>query len=360
MENLNNRFNLLYLIDSLSIGGAERLVVDSVNYLVQNYPDINVHVVTIMEGDGDLVGEISPKVKYSFINCGNKNFFGGIKKLRKYILDNNITHVHCHLYNSMVVGRLASGKSHKLFFTYHNMEYDPKDIFYSHLRVMLDKYTFKQRYISIHDSKQVMAAVHKSRGAKGNEYILYNFPSEKFSATYNFNPASSLKLVSVGSLKPVKNFDFLLQCFIELKDDDIHLDLYSDGESRDLLQRIIMDNDLKKVRLCGRQPIDSKLLSAYDMFVMSSHSEGMPVALVEAMAVGLPSMLPDHLQVMQDVAGRSAKYYSIKDKESFKVAVKDLCANKEQLFEMSKEAIERSKEFTIHNHFKKLLEIYLS
>lgn len=349
---------ILYIIDSLETGGAERLVIDTANQLF--FLNIKVQVVTTVKERGTLKNLLNKNIPCNYIDCNWKNIFSGVQKLRKHILSNGITHVHAHLYHSMIISRLACFKNLKLFATYHNLEYDPSDMFFSRSRVLLDKITLRKSYTSLFVSAPVMHVVQHQRGKSKRDYVLYNFPSNRFITSYTFNSTPALKLVTVGSVKPVKNFSFLLRAFKFLKEENIFLDIYGDGESMDELQNFIDTNDLFNVCLKGKANIDSDLLSNYDVFVMSSYSEGMPVALIEAITTGLPSLLPDHLQVMKDVAADSALYFDINKEKSFVDRVLTLLNNKEGLIAMSEKAIVRSKDFSLQKHIEKLLTIYHS
>ena len=349
--------NLLFLIDSLHTGGAEKLVVDTANYLLRD-KGMKVFIVTTVASGGELINELDAAITYTHIPCHIRNIFSGIRRLKAFIRNNHITHVHAHLYHSMIVARFTKTKTNKLFFTYHNMEYDKNDIFYSRKRILLDKWTMKDAYTSVFVSAPVMKVVQQERGVGKNDRVLYNYPSGRFSPCYQYKENEQLKILSVGNLKAAKNFNFLIEAWSQLGNEKILLDIYGDGEKKTELETLIKKTGVVNVNLKGKAFITSELLCNYDAFIMSSHSEGMPVALIEAMASGLPSVLPDHLQVMKDLAGDSAVYYSIYDKSSLVSTLHHLSANKKILSEMSKIALMQSKEFSLEKHMQNLLAIY--
>ncbi|KQZ11060.1 hypothetical protein ASD23_02805 [Agromyces sp. Root1464] len=67
-------------------------------------------------------------------------------------------------------------------------------------------------------------------------------------------------------------------------DPPVHLDVYGDGESRTALERRITDR--AAVRLHGFQPDARSRLPGASFLLLTSHSEGFPLVLVEAMAAG--------------------------------------------------------------------------
>lgn len=103
-------------------------------------------------------------------------------------------------------------------------------------------------------------------------------------------------IVSCGRLEKQKNFELLINAFsdIESKFPNYTLEIYGEGSKRDELLKYIRKINLdEKIILKGR--VDNLADSIYDakLFVLSSDYEGMPNALMEAMALGLPCISTD-------------------------------------------------------------------
>lgn len=97
---------------------------------------------------------------------------------------------------------------------------------------------------------------------------------------------------TVGSLRPVKNHARLLEAVARVP--DVHLLLVGDGEERPALERRAAAPDLAgRVRFAGYQESPAPFYQAMDVFALSSDSEQMPVALLEAMASALPVVSTD-------------------------------------------------------------------
>lgn len=100
----------------------------------------------------------------------------------------------------------------------------------------------------------------------------------------------SVKIGSLGRLVDAKDFAVLINAILLLKESGkiIELKIAGEGDERSHLESVINDLDLaSSVELLGIQPA-AEFLSSIDLFVMSSKREGVPVALLEAMAYGLP------------------------------------------------------------------------
>lgn len=101
----------------------------------------------------------------------------------------------------------------------------------------------------------------------------------------------SHRLIAVGRLAPQKGFAWLIDLAASLlhRQPDWQLVIIGDGPQRRELEERIAALDLtKQVHLVGWQPDVRRWLAAADLFVLSSRWEGMPNALLEAMAAGLP------------------------------------------------------------------------
>jgi glycosyltransferase involved in cell wall biosynthesis len=105
-------------------------------------------------------------------------------------------------------------------------------------------------------------------------------------------PNGTFAFLYVGRLSPVKDLGTLLRAFAGLPEDvraRARLYLAGDGTERAALERTTRELRLAdRVMFLGARQNVRELLLAADAFVMSSTTEGLPVALLEAMATGVP------------------------------------------------------------------------
>lgn len=102
----------------------------------------------------------------------------------------------------------------------------------------------------------------------------------------------------MGHLAPVKNQAFLLECMPQIlkRRPDAVLLLMGDGEDGPMLKGLIKKLGLESsVRLTGNVANVAPWLNAMDVFAFPSLYEGMPLALVEAQANGLPCVISDRI-----------------------------------------------------------------
>lgn len=133
------------------------------------------------------------------------------------------------------------------------------------------------------------------------------FPSENSSympngtAVYTeskeaLNLGNPVRFVTVGRLAPEKNFEFMINAMEQLTLCGVPftLSIIGDGVLRSDLERLIASKGLnERIRIEGIVNDVRARLESSDFFLMSSHFEGMPMSLLEACEVGLPSLVTD-------------------------------------------------------------------
>ena len=102
---------------------------------------------------------------------------------------------------------------------------------------------------------------------------------------------TTIELISVGHLLPIKNFELLINCIRKIDNKNIKLRIFGEGKLKNELQDLINSCGLQNViTLEGNveRKILVKALLESDAFVLLSKSETFGVAFIEAMACGLP------------------------------------------------------------------------
>lgn len=102
---------------------------------------------------------------------------------------------------------------------------------------------------------------------------------------------SRLRLCCIANLFPRKGYQHLLPALATAitQGAEVTLDVFGSGPSRDALLRTTHELGLDdRVTFHGHTPDAAKHLPAFDAFVLASLAEGLPIALLEAMAAGLP------------------------------------------------------------------------
>jgi L-malate glycosyltransferase len=313
------RKKVLHVIDSLTRGGAEVLLIG----VIQSLPDYEHQVVTL-ENKIDFSSKELNSVQVTSLGFyGKSQIPAAVFKLRNFIKQYQPDIIHSHLFWSTVIARLARPGKIKFIFTVHSiLSLDAFKVNY--LSLILEKFTYSKNQILISVSKAVQEDYNKYIGIKGQDYVLHNFIEPAFvQPTYkSFENKKLLRMVAVGNLKAVKNYQFLIDAFKELKGADVSLDIYGEGSLRIELQKEI-DEFCLPIRLMGKINRVYEVLPNYDIFVMSSIYEGFGIAPVEAMAAGLPAMLSD-IPVLREITNNNAIFFNLNETNVFVQKIKSI------------------------------------
>jgi len=107
-------------------------------------------------------------------------------------------------------------------------------------------------------------------------------------------PATAFVVGYVGHLRPEKNPTRLIDALALLDDPTVHALVLGDGPERAAVEAAIERHGLAdRVHLLGHQDEPAGYYRAMDAFALSSDTEQMPVALLEAMASALPAVATD-------------------------------------------------------------------
>jgi glycosyltransferase involved in cell wall biosynthesis len=102
-------------------------------------------------------------------------------------------------------------------------------------------------------------------------------------------PASAWVVGTVGRVDDMKNHVLLIEAMAPLLATDVRLVIVGDGPARATIDSAVAGLAAPRlVHVLGRRMDVDRLLPAFDVFAMSSRSEGLPLVLPEAMSAGLP------------------------------------------------------------------------
>ena len=172
---------------------------------------------------------------------------------------------------------------------------------------------------------------------------------------------------TVGRLTGVKRQDRLLRAFAQVRArrHDAHLLLVGDGPLRDDLRALAEHLGIAaQVHFAGYQSQPERYFAAMDVFALTSDSEGMPLAILEAWAAGLPVVASRVGGVPELVShGQTGLLCYPEDRADLAKSLHDLLIHREraaQLGEAGRQAVEarytlRRMAETYQRHYTTLL-----
>ena len=294
------KHRVLQLITRLPIGGAERLIADTVRKLDRSRYE---PVVCCIQARGELAAEIEragvPVVCLDRMKT--KRFdWSAVAALERLLGSERIDLVHSHLYHANLYGRLACLRAGvPAVASVHNTYTRPK----LHRRLI-------NRFLA-RTTKRVIAV---SEDIKRDLIRHDGIPAERIAVISNgvdFARVSSattraqarLRLgigeatVAVGCvarLEEQKGHRFLLEAMSLLRDLPMRLLVVGDGRLRaDLEQRAASLGIGESTTFLGMRSDVPDILPALDIYAMPSLWEGLSIALLEAMAAGLAVVATD-------------------------------------------------------------------
>lgn len=141
---------------------------------------------------------------------------------------------------------------------------------------------------------QTKRAAMSFRGLKERACVIPNpIDGDFFDARANL---ASTRIVTAGRLEGQKNHELLIRAFSNISQEhsEFTLDIFGEGSLREHLQGVAEECGVgQRVLFHGRSNQMAQELSDAAVFVLSSDYEGMPNALMEAMAVGVPAVSTD-------------------------------------------------------------------
>lgn len=171
--------------------------------------------------------------------------------------------------------------------------------------------------------------------------------SEKHSKLNNKN------LISVGRLSPEKGYLDLIDVFKNIyeQDKEYHLDIIGDGveyvKIKDKIESLKLDNSITLWGFQNASFINKKLENS-SLYVMCSHEESFGIVLIEAGALGVPSIAFDSAQGAHEIIEDGVNGYLIanRDKPLMASTIIETINDRKKLMMLGRNAKEKAKNFT--------------
>lgn len=304
---------ILFLIESLSGGGAEKVLSTIVRNLDLQRFDVAVCVIV---AGGKYDDEVSSQVRlYSLLK--NPEAYHGIGKVwyrLKYHLiydwlsprwvyklliphNNDVEIAFVEGLATKILSYSTNSKAKKLAWVHCDLKNQPWPIQQGIYKDNAEEADVYRRYQQVVCVSQQVEQVMRSYYGLFNTTTIYNpLDSEEIMRLSKMEcpfrvDAAKFNIISVGRLERVKGFDQLISIIrnIRGKGFDAHLWIVGEGSQADALYSLVKEMDMKNhVTFTGFMKNPYSLMAQMNLFVCSSRAEGFSLVLAEALLLGLP------------------------------------------------------------------------
>jgi glycosyltransferase involved in cell wall biosynthesis len=357
---MDQKFNILHVVSKLRVGGVENMLFRVVT--AYDKKRFNPVICCISEG-----GEVADKLKRSGYKVeilnrmrGHGFDLGAVKGIYDFIKRENIHILRTHQYHSNLYGRLAGRIAGVpvIIPSFHNLYRSPdrpkfqRRLFNYILSCFTDKLVAVSnavasdmvRYDWVNPSKTAIIY-------NGIEIENFNIELSKEEARKIFNmPVNAIIIGSVGRLTEQKGHNYLLKALANV--DNCQVVITGDGPLRKELEALAERLKVKCILIGELDYIKiPAFLKALDIFSFPSLWEGLPSALIEAMAAGIPVIATD-IPPHKEVLGDTGIFVPPGDADELTKAVKMLIDDPSLMRSVAQKENERVKMFSVDNTVK--------
>jgi glycosyltransferase involved in cell wall biosynthesis len=302
------------LINSLQHGGAERIALNIFQSLSAQGEDI---LLIVLKKSDNQYQVNSPNAIYLSLNSDLNRGLSFKKllaypsllfKFRNIIKEKNVQVVQSHLFTSSIINVLAKalGGKHQVQIVNHMLvSYEKSAGIVGKLKIASLRFTYKKadKLISISQKMKMDIDQLILKGKKVDHMVIPNphhiedivAMAQEDCTDFSFAPDKKY-IVSAGRLVERKKIDVLLKAFSIAKQNHQKLELIvlGDGEIMTSLKNLAKDLEITDfVHFLGFSSNPFKYISRANLFVLSSESEGLPNAVIEALICKVPILSTD-------------------------------------------------------------------
>ncbi len=350
----NKEISVLHVIDSFSLGGAQRIVLDifsnqkEISYIFALKKEKNKRVV--------VVGE-----KIFFHNSFSKYSLLPLLELKKIIKEKEITILHCHLFRSKVFGFLLKKiwfSDITLIFHEHGQIFDNGFFYNNFIR-------FTSKKVDLHLAVSVATKnklIENARIKPSSITVLYNFTTlkinkkrdQKNNLTRPFVFGFMARLIKKKGWK-----DFIyLASELKKRNHKVKFIIAGNGKDKNKMLKMIKKNNLEKnIFYLGPFYKPQKFYQMIDFFVNPSYQDSFGLTVLESQSMGIPVLVSD-IEAFNEIIKNNQNGLVFKNREDL-VKKAEILINHSLLREsLRKNGLKNAKQFSIELYLEELSLLY--
>lgn len=348
---------ILQVIPTLNVGGAETMMCNlSCELAKMNH---EVIVVSFYKMSSSIVTKLyENNIKVIFLEKRAGFDISILFKLKKIIKEENPDILHTHLHVLPYVW-ITSGNI-RIVHTLHTIASKEQSGIGKKICEFI--YKFSSKCIPVAISKNVKNSFDNEYHENFSMRIIENgVPIEKIIPKSDYMLKERINCIHVGSFSKVKNHEIMIRSIKKLVDKnyDINLNFYGTGELLDNIEKMVSEYQLEEnIIFKGISSNIYTILNKYDIFMLPSKYEGVPMSLLEAMSAGLPC-------IASNVGGTKDIISSNKDgilinpcMEELTEAIEKLIIDNSFRERIGRNAIIKSRSYSSEVMAQKYIEVY--
>lgn len=368
---VQNKIRVLVMIKGFGLGGAERLIIDALPYL--NRDRFYYEFLYLVPKKNLLVSEIERNgFKVSCISTPNFLYFiRTLCRLLIFLKNGKFDLIHAHMPFSGILARLAGKLIHiPVVYTEHNLQ---ERFHFLSKYINIFTYSSNNHIIAVSDHVKQSIQRFSPRLCSRVSVIRNSIPLGDISkdADSLTHLRQELKIPEghrvIGTVavfrkqKAIKNWLVVAQEVIK-DNDQVSFVLIGNGPLRKEVEADIKRLGLlKRVILPGLRADARKCIGLFDIFLITSQYEGLPVVLLEAMAQKVPVVSTSVGGIPEVINNREeGLLVNYGDNHGAACAINLLLADKDLGTYMAEKAYRRLvKEFNFEENIKQIEDIYI-
>jgi len=344
------KINVLHIYQNSKIGGVQQQFLS----LLKAYDrDVFNPIFCCLGPEEEISKEIERiDIETVALNRARYHRFspGIVRDLYRLMKQKNIHIVRTHRYRANLYGRLAallSGVPVKIISLHDNYR---KDLRLE--RRIVNKILLKATDKIVAVSESIRKDIIKYDGIDSSKILVIpnGIDTERFNPEGNFADIrkgfsikeSDIVLGFVGRVVPAKGLEYLIDALPFLKKEfkNIKLLITGEGSTMERLKKKAKENNVHdSIIFTGKRRDIPDILSCTDIFVMPSVAEGLPNALLEAMAMGKPIVATEVGGIPEVIKNRHSGFLvPPRNPEALATAIKDLISNEQLAAKMGQAA----------------------
>ncbi len=371
------KYKIAYVIDGLSMGGAERLMVPILKHLSRT--DFDAYVCALQSKDGNpMADEIRALgIPVDCLDIKHLRDWNGLPRLIKYLKENDVDLVHTQLEFANILGNISARflllPSVCTIHVMPSLDVKAKSKLHQRLEWFVLKY-FCDRVISVSEEARQyhlqISGASQSRvstiynGIDLSGFLTLDRQLERADVRAELGiPSDANLLTTVAVLRPQKGIQYMIRAMSAVLPaiPNAYYLVVGDGSHRNLLiEEANKSNLANRVIFTGMRKDVARLLSASDVFVLPTLTEALPTVLAEAMAAKLPIVASRVGGIPEMItAGQNGCLVEPEDVDGLAHACIDLLANREKRATMSAEGWKTvNQKFNIEKQVDQLEALY--